>query len=213
MERCGSCGAGNAGDAEYCLQCGAHLGRFRKCMECGIVNKPDASSCRMCGAKLTSDRKEVSSGPKERPGFRPRSVACAKCGQRYDANMVECPYCERSEPDTYDPTSRSSGLPTAAGTLLFVAGILCIIMGFLIMGDLGDMTTLDIGEVQFCSFIELLFGVVAITGWVFCMHRSHLVYVLAVCVLTLFSVGPFFLSSLLGLVALILVAISAKEFR
>jgi ribosomal protein L40E len=212
LERCRSCGAENSGDAEYCVHCGTHLGGFRRCRDCGIVNRPDATSCRICGAKLVGECQTPRATPSERPGYRPRSATCGKCGRRYDGNMVECPYCERTLPETHDPAARGSGLPVAAGSLLFVAGILCIIMGMLVLGSLAEMVV-DAADVYFCSYFEFLLGAIAITGWVFCMQRRHLVYVVCVCVATMFSIGPFFLSSLLGLVALVLVVISAKEFR
>jgi hypothetical protein len=208
MVRCRSCGRDNSGDAEYCLHCGEHMGLFRKCVECGTVNRPDASACRICGAKLRDRGRAQKPVPSERPGYRPKSQSCPKCGLSYDMNLVECPHCERKVPEDHNPTVRSSGIPIAAGTLLVVAGILCIINGIFI-GSLGGMMV----EFAYCGFIEILLGIVAMTGWLFCMQRTHLVYVMAVSVVTMFSVGPFFLSSLLGLIALVLIAVSAKEFR
>lgn len=206
--RCGTCAKDNTGDAEYCIHCGEHMGLFRKCMECGIVNPPNASVCKICGAELVDGGRERRAVPSERPGYRPKFRTCQRCGRSYDNHLVECPHCERNVPEDYDPTVRSSGITFAAGTVLFAAGILCIING-VFLGSWGE----TIVEFVYCGFIEILMGVIAITGWIFCMQRTHFVYVIVVAVVTIFSVGPLFLSSILGFIALVLVAVSAKEFR
>ncbi len=181
---------------------------FRKCAKCGIVNRPDATSCKICGAELGDGDAKPEFVSRDRPGYRPKFRTCPRCKRSYDSHLVECPHCERKVPEDYDPTRRSSNIPMTAGTVLFVAGILCILNG-VFLGSWGDIAV----EFEYCGFIEILMGIIAITGWVFCMQRTHLVYVIAVAVITIFSVGPFFLSSLLGLIALVLVAVSAKEFR
>jgi hypothetical protein len=208
LVNCESCGKENTGESEYCVHCGGHMGLFRRCAECGIVNKPDASICRMCGAELEGGGMVPRAAPSERPGYRPKFRTCPKCGRSYDNHLVECPYCERKVPETYDPTMRSSGLPVAAGALLLIAGILCIINGVFI-GSLGGLEV----ELAYCGFLEIIMGVVAIVGWVFCMQRAHLPFVIGTAVVAVLSVGPFFLSSLLGFIALILIAVSATEFR
>ena len=95
-----------------------------------------------------------------------------------------------------------------AGTSLFIAGILCVFNGLLI-GSFGEFAE----EFAYCGFIEVMMGIVSITGWVFCMQRTHVVYVIVTAIITVLSVGPFFLSSLFGLFALVLIAVSIKEFR
>ncbi|MCJ7490011.1 MAG: zinc ribbon domain-containing protein [Thermoplasmata archaeon] len=208
LVRCGSCSRENAGDAEYCIHCGKHLGLFRKCVKCGIVNSPDAATCKICGAELGDGDAGSESVSRDRPGYRPKFRTCPRCGRNYDNHLVECPHCERKVPEDYDPTKRSSSMPMATGTILFLAGILCIFNG-VFLGSWGGIAV----EFAYCGFVEIMMGIIAITGWVFCMQRTHLVYVIAVAVITIFSVGPFFLSSLLGFIALVLIAVSAKEFR
>ena len=95
-----------------------------------------------------------------------------------------------------------------AGTALFVAGGLCVFNGLLI-GSFGGFAE----EFAYCGVIEIVMGIVSITGWVFCMQRTHVVYVLITAVIAVLSVGPLFLSSLSGLFALVLIAVSIKEFR
>lgn len=208
MGRCESCGRGNAGDAEYCIHCGEHLGVSRRCDSCDVVNLPDATTCRMCGADLIDTVQVRSAIPAERPGYKPKFKTCPRCGRSYDNHLVECPHCERRLPDDHDITKKRSPIPLVAGTTLFLAGILCIINGIFI-GSWGGV----IEEFAYCGFIEILMGLVSISGWIFCMQRAHLVYVIIASIVTIFSVGPFFISSLLGAFALILIAVSAKEFR
>ncbi|MDH3365464.1 MAG: zinc ribbon domain-containing protein [Thermoplasmata archaeon] len=208
MGRCDSCGMENAGDAEYCLRCGEHLGLSRRCHSCGVVNLPDAVNCRMCGAGLKDLGQAQRTTSTERPGYRPKFKTCHRCGRGYDNHLALCPHCTRMLPEDHYITRRSSPLPFIAGTSLFLAGILCLINGMLI-GSYGWLFE----EFAYCGFIEIVLGIISITGWIFCMRRSHLVYVIIVSILMVFSIGPLFISSLLGLFALILIAVSAKEFR
>jgi hypothetical protein len=208
LAKCQKCGKDNDGGAEYCVYCGGHLGQFRTCGDCGVVNQPDAAACRMCGADLDSERKGSRSVSAERPGYRPKFRTCSKCGGSYDNHLVECPHCERKVSDTYDPTMPRSSIPMAAGVLLVIAGFLCIMNG-VFFGSLGGISA----EFAYCGFVEIIMGVVAVVGWIFCMQRANLPLVIVAAVVAMLSVGPFFISSLLGFIALILIAVSAKEFR
>lgn len=208
MVRCHKCGRENDGSAEYCVHCGSHMGRFRTCPDCGVVNSPDVTACRMCGADLADEREGSKPVPSERPGYRPKFRTCKKCGGSYDNHLVECPYCERRVPETYDPTVPRSSIPMAAGMLLVIAGFLCILNG-VFFGSLGGVSV----EFAYCGFVEIVMGVVAIVGWIFCMQRANLPFAIVSAVVATLSVGPFFVSSLLGFIALILIVVSAKEFR
>ena len=207
MGVCEVCGGENTSDAEHCIHCGERIAPSGQCSSCGVVNHPNAEVCRMCGADLTpSGIRTVT--PTERPGYRPKFKTCPRCGRGFDNHLVECPHCESQLADDYDLTKPRSPLPMIAGTALFIAGILCVINGLLI-GSFGGFAE----EFAYCGFIEVVMGIVSITGWVFCMQRTHVVYVLITAVITVLSIGPFFFSSLLGLLALILIAVSIKEFR
>lgn len=208
MNRCQKCGRNNEGGAEYCVYCGSHMGQFRTCSDCGVVNRPEAAVCRMCGADFADEQRSSKPVSAERPGYRPKFRTCDKCGGSYDNHLVECPYCERKVPDTYDPTMPRSSVPMAAGVLLVIAGFLCIING-MFFGSLGGVSA----EFAYCGFVEIVMGVIAVVGWIFCMQRANLPFAIVSAVVATLSVGPFFLSSLLGFVALILIAVSAKEFR
>ncbi len=177
------------------------------CPSCGVANATDAATCRMCGADLEDAATVTGAGLSDRPGYRPKFKTCPECGRSYDNHLAQCPHCSSMLPE-YDVTRRGSPLPFIAGTCLFLAGILCLLNGVW-LGSFGWF----IEEFAYCGFIEIVLGVISITGWIFCMRRTYLPYVIVVSILTVFSVGPLFFSSLLGLFALILIAVSAKEFR
>ena len=210
METCEACGGKNSSDAEHCIHCGERITPAGRCGSCGVMNHPDAETCRMCGADLAAPSATTIT-PAERPGYKPKFKTCPRCGRGYDNHLVECPHCESRLPDDHDITRPSSPLPFIAGTSLFVSGILCILNGAVI-GSYGWIAE----ELAYCGFIEILMGIVSITGWIFCMQRTHLAYVLITTVVAILSIGPVFvlpLSSLLGVFALVLVALSIREFR
>ena len=211
MGVCETCGGENTSDAEHCIHCGERIAPPGQCSSCGVVNLPGAEVCRICGADLTASGIRIIT-PTERPGYKPKFKTCPRCGRGFDNHLVECPHCENRLPDDHDITKPSSPLPFIAGTALFVSGILCILNG-VIIGRYGGY----VEEFAYCSFIEIMMGIVSITGWIFCMQRTHVVYALITAVVALLSVGPVFfgvpLSSLLGLFALVLLVLSIREFR
>ncbi|MBU1158614.1 MAG: zinc ribbon domain-containing protein [Candidatus Thermoplasmatota archaeon] len=204
--KCIYCGKENEFNAERCVKCGRHLGRDRECPKCGIKNSQEAKICRICGANLDGMNSIPEGRPTERPGYRPRVSTCKKCGRTYDSNLIACPVCDASA-IVYDRTASRSSIPLAAGTLLAIAGFLNIFNG-LVLGMLMEYFE----AFAYCGLIEILFGAVALFAWVFCMRRAHRAFVVVACIITIISIGPFFLSTLLGILALILVLVSWKEF-
>jgi len=97
----------------------------------------------------------------------------------------------------------------SAGVLLLIAGVVNILTGVAFMSYTGVTPV----EFEYCGAILAIMGILALPAWVFCMQRSHFAYCIAAAAITLFSIGPFFLSSLLGIVALVLIAVSHEEFR
>lgn len=132
---------------------------------------------------------------------------CKKCGSVYDSNLIGCPRCE-SHAFVYDKAASRSSLPIGAGIALAIAGFLNILNG-LVLGMISEY----LEGFEYCGALEVLFGVVALMGWVFCMQRAHPVFVMIAALITVFSVGPYFVSTVLGVIAFVLVAVSWKDFR
>jgi len=138
--------------------------------------------------------------------------------------------------------SNKSSYPTIAGILLLLAGALGIISGIYyayigsiftnLMDYYPDITTLpeyenitistpgfydSFGIVQgifiICGVIVIIFSIFALIGGLASIKRKMWGLALACAVLGLFSIGFIFISSILSLIALILIAISKKEFE
>ena len=53
--RCGTCGAANVADSDFCTSCGANLKVGRNCLNCGAPQKDSAARfCNRCGKPLTT---------------------------------------------------------------------------------------------------------------------------------------------------------------
>ncbi|HEX7392236.1 MAG TPA: zinc ribbon domain-containing protein [Thermoplasmata archaeon] len=151
---------------------------------------------------------------------------CVACGRviAWEANV--CPYCGhdyRMAAMLAPPVQRSSK-PTAGGVLILVAGILALANGvlylFLDISDFGTIPTLpegiteaDIeGIMRACGAVMIIFGAIAILGGVFALQRKHFGLAVAGGIMGMLGIG-FSFGALLGLVGLILVAISRREFQ
>lgn len=114
----------------------------------------------------------------------------------------------------------NSGMATGAGILLIIAGIIAmifwIIIGF-IFGTIGFIMSMipDFGAVgayfMICGVIGIILSIITILGGVFALQRKNWCFAFVASIIGLFIIG-FYLSSILSLIALILIAISKQEF-
>ena len=100
-----------------------------------------------------------------------------------------------------------SPVPTAVGVLLIIAGVLNIINGLLIGSTLSVLPAFG-----FCGILEIVGGVVTIPGGFAAMGKKHFAPVFLVSIITLFSVGPCFICSIIGLIAVIGLLVARNEF-
>lgn len=151
---------------------------------------------------------------------------CVACGRilAWEANV--CPYCghDYRMAAMLAPPVQKSSKPTVGGVLILIAGILALVNGALYLvsdiSDLGTIPTLpegftedDLeGIMRACGVVMMIFGIMAIPGGVFALRRKHFGLAIAGGVVAMLGVG-FSFGALLGLVGLILVAISRKEFQ
>ncbi len=120
--------------------------------------------------------------------------------------------------------------PMIAGILLVIACLLAFIgagqvfffdidtidaEGILEDEDVDD--EIDTGFIEtimnICGAIFLIFGIVLLVGGIFAIKRMNWGIALVASIVGLFSFGPFFLGSILSLVALVLIYMSKDEFK
>jgi hypothetical protein len=116
------------------------------------------------------------------------------------------------------PQQRSA-LPTAGGVLLIIAGVMGLIAWIYIAFLGGAITQLPVagayvgGILIICGVIGIIFSILALVGGIVAVQRKMWGLALAGSILGLFTLGFFFISSILSLIALILIAISRSEFK
>jgi len=151
---------------------------------------------------------------------------CISCGRAIDFNANVCPYCGydyRVPMMMGPPPVRKSGTPVAGGVLVIIAGILALANGLLFLAfSTADLTGISLPPevslediesiVRVCGVIEVIFGFVAILGGIFAIQRKHFGLAILGSVLGMLGLG-FTIGGLLGLIGLILVAVSRKEFE
>ena len=120
-----------------------------------------------------------------------------------------CPTCGRDlETSGLTVAREDSSMPAAIGVLLIIAGVLNIVSGLLVGSTLSVVPTAGL-----CGVVSVLGGVVTIPGGFAAMQKKHFGPVFIVSVITLFSVGPCFICSIFGLVAVIGLMVVRNEFE
>ena len=126
--------------------------------------------------------------------------------------------------------NKSSLFPKISGFLLIIAGILSIIFWFSIFSL--DLTTLQqvidinqikqinqninpeqiLGYLHMCSLIEFIIAIFLLLGGILAIKKKLWSISMASSIVGLFSLGIIYSSSLLSLIAMIMLIISRKEF-
>ena len=124
------------------------------------------------------------------------------------------------------PPSKTSK-PTIAGILLILGGILGLFTWIsaysfdysMIDPSLFQQEGLEIGIeqlqsfIQICATIGIVLSIFPILGGILALKRKIWAFVLLGSILGLFTIGPVLISSVLSLIALILLVLSRKEFE
>ena len=119
------------------------------------------------------------------------------------------------------PPVQNSSLPTLGGVFLLIAGILGILTWIIVasVGSLMGFSLIPVGAswiagiVIICGVIGIIFSIIVLLGGIMAIQRKNWGFALVGSILGLFIVGPVFISSLLALIALIVIAVSRKEFK
>lgn len=152
---------------------------------------------------------------------------CVACGRTiaWDANV--CSYCGKDyrQPipgQMMAPARPNTALPLVGGILLIVAGVIGIIEALVVMTSTTFLTglipvagfdTYITGILLVLGIIGLIISLFVLLGGYFATTRTHFGMAIVGSVLGLFVLSPYFIASILALVALILLAVSHHEFE
>lgn len=124
--------------------------------------------------------------------------------------------------------SKKESYPIIAGVLLLVSALLSILTGVIIL--LFGSTNIDLilsqqelpPEISFefiqnlfilCGAILVVLSIFVILGGIMSLKRQKWGFAMAGSILGLLTFGPFFISSIMSFVAIILLIISKKDFK
>ena len=131
---------------------------------------------------------------------------CVSCGRAFSWDANVCPYCGHdyrvAMMGPQQQQKKESAMPLIGGILIMLPGI-----GYLIGGGVlavGSSAFLFGGGVL-CGAVLLVLGIIAILGGIFAIQRKNFALALIG--------GIFVVPSILGLIGLILIAVSKDEFK
>lgn len=189
--------------------------RLKTCKRCGQENLDESTFCGKCGASLGEAPPAGPAPPAQPPGAQP---PYPQYGPPPYPQYAPPPYPQYAAPP------KETKLAVAGGVLVLVGGVLAIITSFvglilfsLFYGDYyGGFYYYPYGFWMFqviCGVVGMAFGAIAIIGGYFAIKRRNFAMAVVGAVFCLLSVGPVGISSILGLIGLILIAVSSHEFR
>jgi len=152
---------------------------------------------------------------------------CVTCGRTIDWQANVCQYCGHDfRMPLVQPAPPRSSKPVVGGVLIILAGVLSLAMSVMMVvidpADLEawgydpsasyDMSLSDLEEaLGVCGAIGLVLALVAILGGTFAVMRKSFAFAIIGGICAIIGFG-FVVGSVLGLVGLILVALSRSEF-
>jgi len=221
--RCTRCNSDNPDGARFCNICGAPIAPALDdslrtavavtCLNCGATNSSALRSCGSCGKDLTASAKAVENRPPPPP--HPPARQCPNCGRQIDPAADVCSYCG---------VNLSTGLPIKhpyvdpkpgyAAILMFGTGAL----GLFAVGYNLAFEKLPLELEQFeglrecCGEITMVLAIACVIGGYFAMRRQHFMLAIVGAIAGMMTVG-LYVGFIMAFIALILLAISQKEFE
>jgi ribosomal protein L40E len=206
MVKCPSCGSDNPAHVVFCGRCGESIPAYLRAAEEQGIEVPSSTSEASASEQLPMKRCNwCGEQNKWSANF------CTKCGK--DPHAQPVPHEYLSDAPVIE-SKRRSGLPVAGGILSILAGFLGIAQGLLYLAT--ESMALDLGlsgteELCFCGALSLVFGLAGFAGGVFAVQRKGFGLALTGAILGMLSIG-FVIGAVLGLVGMILIAVSKEEF-
>lgn len=130
-----------------------------------------------------------------------------------------------SFPDQTQPQQNPSMMPVLAGILLILTGLLGLLTWVsaisvdtsMIQGILPSNSPITAEQLQsfllVCGIIGSILSIIALAGGIVALRRKGWGLAMIGSVLGLFTIGPYFLASILALIGLIILVISRKDFH
>lgn len=175
-----------------------------RCPNCQMEVDPSRGACGYCGTPVYP-APAYGQYPQPAPGYYPPPV--------YGGPV---PYYGVPAPVVgyYAPPQKTL-TPIAAGILLLIGGVLALINGALIAAAGAEASSIvpGIEEMLFaCAALEIVFSILTVVGGICAVQRKVWGLALVGSIFGMLSIGPLFLSSIFGLIGLILVAVTKQEF-
>jgi hypothetical protein len=132
---------------------------------------------------------------------------------------------DSSFPDQTQPQQNPSMMPVIAGILLILTGLLGLLTWVsaisvdtsMIQGILPSNSPITAEQLQsfllVCGIIGSILSIIALAGGIVALRRKGWGLAMIGSILGLFTIGPYFLASILALIGLIILVISRKDFH
>lgn len=128
------------------------------------------------------------------------------CGRAFSWDANVCPYCGHdyrvAMMGPQQQQKKESAMPVAGGVLVLIGGILYLGAGGVAMAG---SSFVGLAGGVLCGAVVLVLGVLGILGGIFAMQRKSFAIALIG--------GIFTVPTILGLIGLILIAVSKDEFK
>ena len=172
---------------------------MESCPKCGEENPEDARFCGRCGEPL---RKVAPVTPDQPPGVQPSQP------------LYDPPYELVYYPQYAPRTGRQ--LAFAGGILVLIGGVVALVTSILLLVyplATGDYYPYGNWVYQMlCDGLGLAFSFIAVFGGISAIKKRNLALAIVGAVFCMFSFGGLGVSSILGLIGLIFIAVSSHEF-
>lgn len=237
MVLCKSCGKENPQGALFCNNCAKQLEppETKACPACAAQNPSNMVYCGQCGAALDAGKPVMGATDAQPKAVREKkeggglpSRFCRHCGHEVGIWDTECPNCHQDpfyvspalasgDSDYYDDsyslaTRSSGGLLIAGGVFAILAGLAAFGQGILYTSVSSIAASyVPTGSLCLCGGLDILFGLASIAAGVLAFRRSNFGLALFGSILGMIGFG-FILGSVLGLIAVILIALSRSDF-
>ncbi|MBE0518758.1 MAG: hypothetical protein IH630_05985 [Thermoplasmata archaeon] len=155
----------------------------------------------------------------KRPGqFHEPERKCPKCGRILEHGATVCSVCIwDSTAATDEPLKPRNDKPIIVGILLSAACILAIVSSIrmlILMEEIPDLSYVDVSGFLTCCGVIILFGALScFFGAILSFRRSRYSVVVLAAAFGMLGLGPFYLASLLSLIAMIIAAVSKDDYK
>ena len=219
MTICDRCGNSNPENSRFCNSCGSQVETEESHPPAKMV--PDEQPCPRCGGGVPPymdfcPRCATSLRPLRQ--FHEPERKCPKCGRVLEHGSTVCPVCIWDNKDPINtPSKPTSDRPIIVGILLSAASVLAIIsiVRLLVVTDeIPDLAYVDISGFLACCGVIILFGALScFFGAILSFRRSKYSVVVIAAAFGMLGLGPFYLASLLSLIAMIIAAVSKDDYK